>query len=778
MTDTPRATRPPKPPKKKRRWLRRILWTVLTLALLGVAGLVIAYVATPIPKANERALQQNSIIYYSDGHTVLDRFSTVNRQTVPLSRVPEQVQKAFLAAEDRTFYTNSGISPKGIARSIWVGLKGGETQGGSTITQQYVKNYYLSQERTLTRKFKEIMISIKIDKEVPKDQILKDYLNTIYFGRGADGIQTAAQTYFGKGVQDLDVAQGALLASVIRGPSYYDPQLGPEQKTLAEGRWNYVLDGMVSQGWLTQAERSKLTFPETRPLSKSTGLTGPNGFVSEAVREELKSKLKLTDTDLALGGLRIVTTIDRQAQDAALSAIQNGMPTGPGTDTLHVGLAAVAPGNGAIRAMYGGPKYGSGDLGYFNTATDAGMQAGSTFKVWTMIAALERGIPLSTRFDANSPIFLPQFASTEPGATSAAQAGEVQNFGNHQYGVVDMATATALSANTYYAQLNVEVGPESTKEMAGKAGIRAAGAQKTLGTNYANVFGTDLVDVLDQAAAYATIAAEGKYAKPYLIASVKGTGTFDINYKARPNVKQVFDQNVARDAIQAMHRVTQPGGTGAAAAALGRPAAGKTGTTTDNYSAWFNGFTPGQLAAAVGMYRGDASLKAENQMTNVGGYAEITGGTVPVTIWTAFMQGALQGQSIVPLPPPGNVTGGTPSIATTVPSMTSTSTSSSSSSSSLSSSSSSSSSGSSSTSGPGTISSSTSTTPTDTTTTTPTDTTTTTPTDTTTTSTDTTTTPPAQSTTTAPSTETTTPPTETTSPPARFTAYATAEQTR
>ena len=339
MTDTPRATRPPKPPKKKRRWLRRILWTVLTLALLGVAGLVIAYVATPIPKANERALQQNSIIYYSDGHTVLDRFSTVNRQTVPLSRVPEQVQKAFLAAEDRTFYTNSGISPKGIARSIWVGLKGGETQGGSTITQQYVKNYYLSQERTLTRKFKEIMISIKIDKEVPKDQILEDYLNTIYFGRGADGIQTAAQTYFGKGVQDLDVAQGALLASVIRGPSYYDPQLGPEQKTLAEGRWNYVLDGMVSQGWLTQAERSKLTFPETRPLSKSTGLTGPNGFVSEAVREELKSKLKLTDTDLALGGLRIVTTIDRQAQDAALSAIQNGMPTGPGTDTLHVGLA-------------------------------------------------------------------------------------------------------------------------------------------------------------------------------------------------------------------------------------------------------------------------------------------------------------------------------------------------------------------------------------------------------------------------------------------------------
>ena len=306
MTETPAPPRPPKPPKKKRRWLRRTLWTIFALGLLGVVGLVVAYVVTPIPKANERALQQNSIIYYADGKTVLDRFSTVNRQNVSLDRVPEQVQKAFLAAEDRTFYTNSGISPKGIARSVWVGLKGGPQQGGSTITQQYVKNYYLTQDRTLTRKAKEIMISIKIDGEVPKDQILEDYLNTIYFGRGADGIQTAAQAYFGQGVQNLDVAQGALLAAIIRGPSFYDPQLGPEQKTLAEGRWNYVLDGMVAQGWLSAGERAKLTFPETRPISKSSGLTGPNGFVSEAIREELKTKLKLTDTDLALGGLLLL----------------------------------------------------------------------------------------------------------------------------------------------------------------------------------------------------------------------------------------------------------------------------------------------------------------------------------------------------------------------------------------------------------------------------------------------------------------------------------------
>ncbi len=666
------APKPPKPPKKKRRWLRVTLWTLLTLGILTAAALIVAYVTTPIPKANERALQQNSIIYYSDGKTVLDRFATVNRQSVKLERVPEQVQKAFLAAEDRTFYQNSGISPRGIARSVWVGLRGGPQQGGSTITQQYVKNYYLTQERTLTRKFKEIMISIKIDKEVSKDQILEDYLNTIYFGRGADGIQTAAQAYFHTSVSNLDVAQGALLASVIRGPSLYDPSLGPEQTTLAKGRWEYVVDGMVEKGWLSQAERDKLKFPKVYAAAKTTGLTTPNGFVSEAVREELKNKLKLTDTEMALGGLRIVTTIDKRAQDAAINAVKTAMPEGQGTEDLHVGLAAVVPGDGAIRAMYGGPKYGSGEMGYFNTATDAGMQAGSTFKVWTLIAALEKGLPLSTRFSGAGPQYLPQFASDEPGASAAARAGMVQNFGNGSYGVLDMATATALSCNTYFAQLNIEVTPEQTKLMAQKAGIRAWRPQKILGTNYANVFGTDLVRPLDQAAAYATIAAEGKYAAPYLIASVKGAGGFDINYKAKPKVKQVFKQAVARDAIQAMHRVTQPGGTAPGASSIGRPVAGKTGTTTNNYSAWFDGFTPGQLAAAVGMYKGDASLKPENQMVGIGGYAEITGGSVPLNIWTAFMGAALQGQPIAQLPPPGNVSGATPTIVSTVPPYTST----------------------------------------------------------------------------------------------------------
>ena len=292
-----------------RRWLRRSLWSLLALGVLGGIGLFIAYTLTSIPEPNGRALQQRSTIYYSDGKTVLDTFAEVNRQIVPINRVPKPVQYAFLAAEDRSFYRNNGISPKGIARSVWVGLKGGPQQGGSTITQQYVKNYFLTQDRTVTRKAKEILISIKIDKELPKDRILESYLNTIYFGRGADGIQTAAQAYFGTGVENLDVAQGAVLASVIRGPSLYDPGLGPEQLALVKERWVYVLDGMVDSGWLTASARASLTFRGPAHQDAHRG-SGP-GFVVKNGKPVM-SKLKLTEA--TWGGLRLPDRHDdRQA---------------------------------------------------------------------------------------------------------------------------------------------------------------------------------------------------------------------------------------------------------------------------------------------------------------------------------------------------------------------------------------------------------------------------------------------------------------------------------
>ena len=210
--------------------------------------------------------------------------STASRCRCP--RIPKAVQQAHLAAEDRDFYENSGISPTGIARAVWVGLRGGQTQGGSTITQQYVKNYFLTQDQTLSRKAKEILISIKIAKQQSKDQILENYLNTIYYGRGAYGVQTAAKAYFGKDVSKLTASEGALLASVIRGPQYYDPGLGAEQQKSAEGRVEYVLDGMQGQGWLTAEQRSKATFPKVVKYRPGRGASGPTGYLVAQVKDE------------------------------------------------------------------------------------------------------------------------------------------------------------------------------------------------------------------------------------------------------------------------------------------------------------------------------------------------------------------------------------------------------------------------------------------------------------------------------------------------------------
>ncbi len=637
-----------------RRYLLRGLLALVILGVLGVVAVAVAYLRTDIPKPQDRAIQQASTIYYADGKTPMDRIAEVNRESVTIDKIPRGVQDAFIAAEDRTFYDNDGISVSGIVRGAWATLRGGETQSGSTITQQYVKNFYLTQDQTLSRKAKEILISVKIDKELSKDQIMENYLNTIYFGRGADGIQTASKAYFGKSSSKLTVPEGALLASVIRGPSLYDPRLGPEQEAAAKDRWNYVMDGMVTQGFITQQERDAAEFPKTKAIKRSTTNTSDIGFITQEVRRELKSKLDLTDADIDRGGFKIVTTIDKDAQAGAVAAVDKQMPTGPEGKDLHVGLVAIKPGDGAIRAMYGGPKYGEKGS-FYNSATQSAMQAGSTMKPFTMVAALEEGIPLSTKYSGASPFYAPEFKSQ---GTAVQQQGGVMNYGNSQYGVIDMRTATMKSVNTYYAQLNLAVGPGATAKAAETAGVHAYNGMEEvpLSKTPANTFGTDSVRVIDMANAYATIAAEGKRADPYLIRSVSGTGAYKLDYKAKPNVKRVFPQDVARDAIQGLSGVATAGGTaGGTAGQLGRPLAGKTGTTSDNYAAWFDGFTPGQLATAVGIYKGDGSLTEKNRLHNIPGFGEITGGSLPALIWADFMKAALDGEPVAQFPPPGNV---------------------------------------------------------------------------------------------------------------------------
>jgi membrane peptidoglycan carboxypeptidase len=646
-----------------RRWAKRLGLTALIGLALGVITFGIAYAVIDTPQPNDLVDAQASIVYYADGKTEMDRISVDggNRVSVPLAKVPKAVQEAHLAAEDRNFYENSGISPTGIARAVWVGLRGGATQGGSTITQQYVKNYFLTQDQTISRKGREIIIAIKIAKQQSKDQILQNYLNTIYYGRGAYGIQTASKAYFGKDVSRLTVSEGALLASVIRGPSFYDPGLGKEQAANAKSRWTYVMDGMVSQGWITQAERDKAVFP-TASLVKYTrdrGVGGTTGYIVKQVRDELRTKLKLSDSDIDKGGYRIVTTIDKKAQDAAVRAVKERMPQGKAAKDLHVGLTSIKPGDGAVVAMYGGADYRKEQ---FNTSTDARMQAGSTFKVFTLLAALSKDNPISTRtrFDGRSPQFFKEFE--DPGAaTEEARRGRVTNFGFESFGRIDVREATAHSVNTVYAQLNIEAGPKNTKDAAVAAGL----PDKGLKANYANVLGTDTVRVVDMANAYATLAAGGVRVQPYLIRSVKG-GPGGLDYKAKVVKKTAFDKDVVADTVDAMTQVVERG-SGAYAQRIGRPLAGKTGTSTSNKSAWFDGFAP-QLATAVGIYKGDGT----KSMSNIDGL-EVTGGSIPVQIWTEFMEAALRGQKVIDFPPRAGVGDDDVVVPTTTPSSTSSS---------------------------------------------------------------------------------------------------------
>ncbi len=660
-----RRTRP-----TRRRWVRRTLWTVLGLFSMLVVAVAVAFIVIDPPSPNAVAEAQTSIVYYADGETELARLSEYDRESVRLAEVPEHVQRAVLAAEDRGFYDNSGVSVSGIARSAWQAVSGSDTQGGgSTITQQFVKNYFLTQERTLDRKLREIVIAIKIDHNRSKDDILEGYLNTIYYGRGAYGIQTAAQAYFGKNAKDLDVAEGAVLASVINAPSLFDPALGEQQQANLQSRFTYVLDGMVTMGWLDESTRAGITMPAIQAQQPARALSGPEGYVIEAVRQELRDRLKLSDEQINAGGLRVTTTIDPQVQTAAVTAVQADFPTsalGESTENVYAGLAAVRPGDGAILALYGGRDY---QQRQFSAATDARAQAGSTFKAFTLIAALQQGISTKTRFDGDSPF---RDATLGPDFS-------VKNYGNASYGTVDLRRATAKSVNTAFVRLNLEIDPEATRAAAVAAGI----PENTpgLSTDLTNVLGTASPRVLDLANAYATIAAEGQRATPYLVAAVD-SNTIQIHYQTRPNVVDAFGRDVAADTIDALRQVTKAGGTANRATRLGRPSAGKTGTTDNELSYWFAGFTP-QISAAVAIFK---DVDGQQQpLTGLRGPNGERGSRIPVTMWVDFVRAALDGvepqdfpdragigdDRVRPVAPPPSKTSGTTTTTSPIPSETS-----------------------------------------------------------------------------------------------------------
>ena len=604
----------------------------------GSTLFAIAYFTVSIPDPNAYVNSQATIIQYANGEEI-GRMGAQNRTIVSLTKIPLHLREAVMAAEDRDFYSNKAFSPIGILRALKNNLLGGSIQGGSTITQQYAKTAFLTSERTIQRKIRELVIAIKLENQLSKDEILENYLNTIYFGRGSYGVQTASLQYFNRSVDQLSVSQAVVLASILRSPGLYDPAFNKDNRPRLENRFAYVVKGMTEKGWLTEKEAAKLKIPYIAPRATSGSLSGPKGHLIEAVRKEL-IKFGFTEDQIMVGGLVVKTTLVKQAQQAAVDAVNKQGPT-KAPDNLHIGLVAVRPGTGEIIAMYGGKDYLTRQL---NDATQAIAQAGSTFKPFALIAGLQQGIPLTSMWNGDSPQTFDDAGKPYP----------VANYGFEGWGQISLLKATGSSVNTVYVPLGIKVGPENVVEAARRAGIPESIAMVPTPSV---VLGVASPHVLDVANAYATFAANGIYAKPYLISQVLGSNK-GVLYEGKPQTQEVFAADVMADLTYALKYVVT-NGSGFAARKLNRPVAGKTGTSQSNASAWFSAYTP-QLAASVALFRDDAT----QSLKGVGGLATVTGGSFPARIWTAFMKGALKGEPVLDFPAPTNIGGLDPVVMT------------------------------------------------------------------------------------------------------------------
>ena len=411
------------------RFFRIGLVTALVFVIIGALGFVYVYSSTTIPTPNKDFQTQTTNVYYKDGKTGLGRFVEQNRESIPFAQMPKHVRDAVVAAEDRTFWTNRGIDPKGILRAAFSNAKGGSTQGASTITQQYVKIYYLSSERTFKRKIKEAFVSLKLQKQLTKSKILEGYLNTIYFGRGAYGIQAAAQAYFGVDAKDLTVKQGAVLASVLNSPQSFDPAEGPDARQRLLGRYRYTLSGMAKMGTLDAAKADQLSakLPAFPTFKRAQTYSGQKGFMLEMVKNELH-QLGYNDDTIDGGGLRVTTTFAKPVMRAIRNGVHAVQPKG--LKQLHTGAVSLDNETGAVRGIFGGQDYLKSP---FNWALKGG-QPGSSFKPFALAAGIKDGFSLKDTFQGNSPYVFPDGSEVknEGGGSGSQLRGEDQPDHGHR----------------------------------------------------------------------------------------------------------------------------------------------------------------------------------------------------------------------------------------------------------------------------------------------------------------------------------------------------------
>ncbi|MFI7598380.1 transglycosylase domain-containing protein [Actinoplanes sp. NPDC049681] len=616
--------------RRPRRWRRALAWFAgVVVILCGSAVIAGEMYVRSVPMPAVSAQPQASTLYFRDGRTVLARVGTTDHSDVPLSAVPAAVRWAVLAAEDRDFYDHGGVSIRGVLRAVVANVRGNR-EGASTITQQYARNAYLSQDVTVERKVKEIALAIRLERKFSKDQILERYLNSIYFGRGAYGIAAAAYAYFGTTANTLTAGQSAVLAAVIKDPYNFDPANDPEA---ARSRWDWIVKAEQEQGWLEAAP----AYPKVSPAHAKD--PGPNGPIIDRVEAELAAR-GITPRVLHTRGLAVTTTLDAPAQHAAVTQVRKhlaGQPKG-----LLAALVAIDPETGGVRAYYGNSQ----GRGYFDNAS-APHPAASTFKPVVLAAALRNGISYESRWDGSSPRLFPGRLGVP-----------LRNQQNLQCPYCTLEESMVDSLNTPFYAVTETIGADTVRRMAHALGVPkryanaptlvdAAGDPAPGKTRPDIAIGRYPVAPADLATVYATFASGGVRHDRHFVDKVSTLDGKRV-LSAAPRAARAIDRHVAADVSAVLHSVIR-----AHDLSPGRPAAGKTGTqqwadTHDNQDAWMAGYTP-ELATAVwiGKARPGPIRDAEGE--------PIQGDTVPAKLWKAFTHDALGGTPPRELPEPAHV---------------------------------------------------------------------------------------------------------------------------
>ncbi|MFI6033029.1 transglycosylase domain-containing protein [Streptomyces sp. NPDC051315] len=624
-----------------RRWMpswRQWLGGVLASLGLSTLFLVVAYAATDIPdNLNTYATQQDNVYFWADG-TPMARTGWVQRQAMPLEDIPEDVRWAVLAAENESFYSDPGISFKGISRALFRTLGQGDTQGGSTITQQYVKNVYLNQDQTVRRKFTEAMIALKLDNQMSKDEILEGYLNTSWFGRGTYGIQRAAQAYYGKDVSELNASEAAFLAALLKGAGLYDPTLSSANRERVVERWTWTLDRMVAIGKLSKAERATYRkFPEPLKSNPLYDTGEQSDYLVELASQYTKKAAKISDKDFDLGGYQIYTTFDREREaqltDAVTKARDKALKDDPKTaKTAHYGAASVAA-DGRILAVYGGPDHRTQGYNESNATT---VPAGSAFMPFVYAAGLEHGVHKSRDGEAtpvtgeslyNGDDDVPVTTPEGPYWDRSGRKVAASNDGDKSYGQISLHRALELSVNTPFMQLGMDTGLDKVRATAVASGLLSS----SIGARVpALSLGSSTPSAIRMASGYSTFAAAGKHTEPYSVRQVTHNGTkvpLDL-----PTPRRAVGADVAEEVTSALtdsFRTAHPDAAPATA-----KVAGKAGTTQNDTAAWYVG-THKSVSTAVVVYRIDLAKSLEPlPLEGVAGTAD---DSVPYGIWSGAM---------------------------------------------------------------------------------------------------------------------------------------------